>query len=162
MSKRNSRVHYFGPVETALVSVRAVVKDNVMACDWHSKVNYDPELYMISIGHSRFTYNMIKKSKCFVVNFMPAKLVEKVRKCGRISGKDVLNKFTEVGLGIKEAKKIDCPVVAEALAHIECKVIKEIDFSDHTIFVGEIVYKELGKIWKKRPYHLNLNDFIKV
>jgi len=66
------------PRQTILVSCRDRIKDNLITVAWHMPASFSPELYAIALGKTRFSCRMIKKSKCFVVNFMPFNLKDKV------------------------------------------------------------------------------------
>ena len=91
---------------------------------------------------------MIKNSKAFCVNFMSIDNEEQVLFCGTESGRNI-DKLSETGLGTKECKKIDCPRVKEALAHLECEVFNAVNAGDHTIFIGQVVHSESKKKGKR-------------
>jgi flavin reductase (DIM6/NTAB) family NADH-FMN oxidoreductase RutF len=93
---------------------------------------------------------MIKKSKQFVINFMPFELKEKVLYCGTHSGIDT-NKFKESGFDKEEATKVNCPIIKQCSAFMECKLINEIEADDHVIFIGEVV-NSVKKNDKKRIF----------
>jgi len=155
------------PRQTILVSCRAeitdrfsnkqIIKDNLITVDWHTPISFNPQLYAISIGKERFSSKLIKESKCFVVNFMPYSLKKQVLFCGRNSG-EFIDKFKETGLEKEEAEKIDCCRVKQALAFIECSVIKEIELGDHILFVGKVLKSKL-KEYDKRLFHLEGDKF---
>ena len=153
------------PRQTVLITCRShikvltkeVVKDNIITIDWHMPTSFNPELYAISIGKTRFSMELIRKSRAFVVNFMPYSLKDKVLMCGRVSGKHV-DKFKETGLTKAEAEKLDCPRIKEALAWLECEVINEIETGDHIIFIGKVVKSELMKK-DKRVFHIEGDNF---
>lgn len=135
------------PNQVVLVSSRYKGKDNLIAMTWWTKTSFQPNLYLISVDKKRHSHELIKKSKCFVINFMPYELSKEVLYCGSKSGRDV-DKFKETKLTKQEAEKIDCCRIKEALAFVECKVIKEVDSGDHTVFIGEVVnakFKKKGK-----------------
>lgn len=153
------------PRQVILVTSRAEMdilgkkelKDNIITLAWHMPTSFNPNLYAISVGKTRFTCKIIKKSKAFVVNFVPFKLKEQVLICGTKSGVHI-DKFKETKLTKEEAKNVDCPRIKEALAYIECEVINEVDAGDHIIFIGKILNSEIkGK--GKRLLQKD-NDFI--
>jgi len=106
-----------------LITSKYKEKDNVMTAAWHSPISFDPSLYAIVIGKEGFSHELIEKSKEFGVNFVDSKIKKKVLCCGRISGKD-RDKFKFCGLTRKKSKKIKAPLVEEAVAWYECKVIE--------------------------------------
>lgn len=153
------------PRQTVLVTCRShlkvlnkqILKDNIITLDWHMPTSFKPELYAISLGKTRFSMELIKKSKAFVVNFMPYDFKDAVLRCGRVSGKHV-DKFKDTGLIKLEAEKLDCPRIKEAVAWLECEVIDELETGDHIIFIGKVVNSELMKK-DKRVFHLEADDF---
>jgi len=147
------------PRQTVLITSRAKTsilgreqeKDNIFAIDWHMPSSKEPRLYAISVGKERFSSELIKKSRCFVVNFMSPDYEKEVLFCGTHSGKH-MDKFIETSLTKEEAEKIDCPRINEASAFLECEVINELETGDHVIFVGKIAYGNLKK-QGKRIFH---------
>ncbi|MBW2992079.1 flavin reductase family protein [Candidatus Woesearchaeota archaeon] len=132
-------MHIPYPRQVILVTSRDKGKDNVMTLSWHSPASFNPELYTIYVGKTRYSYEMIKNSKCFCVNFISKDDSELALTAGRKSGRDV-DKFKEIEK--EECKEIDCPRVKKALAYMECKLIDEFEAGDHAVFVGKVVKKE--------------------
>ncbi len=153
------------PRQTVLVTCRSqvkvlnkeIVKDNIITLDWHMPTSFKPEIYAISVGKTRFSMELIRKSKVFVVNFMPYSFKDAVLRCGRVSGKHV-DKFEDTGLTKVETEKLDCPRIKEAVAWLECEVIGELETGDHIIFIGKVVNSELMKK-EKRVFHLDGDNF---
>lgn len=153
------------PRQVILVTSRAnipilgkeVVKDNIITLAWNMPVSFEPMLYAIAIGKTRFSCKLIQKSKAFVVNFVSPELEKQALYCGSHSGDDT-DKFKGAKLTKEEAKKLDCPRIKEAIGYFECKVINEVDAGDHIIFVGKIVNSELKKEGKRLIYKGN-NEF---
>lgn len=133
------------------------IKDNVLTLSWHMPMSYDPPLYAIALGKGKYSLNLIKDSNVFVINFMPTELEKEVLFCGRNSGEH-LDKFKETKLEKEEAEKIDCPKIKQALAHLECEVVNEIETGDHIILIGKIL--NIKKIKKgKRIYQVKGDEF---
>ncbi|MEM4679012.1 MAG: flavin reductase family protein [Candidatus Jordarchaeales archaeon] len=97
-----------------------------------------PPMVAVSIGFQRESYRMIKESGEFVVNVPPSKLVKEVLFCGTISGRDV-DKFSETGLTAAPARRVRAPIIAECIAHLECKVEKTVEAGDHMVFIGRVL-----------------------
>tara|TARA_Y100000310_G_scaffold161488_1_gene161369 strand:+ start:72 stop:560 length:489 start_codon:yes stop_codon:yes gene_type:complete len=124
------------------------IKDNIITIAWHMPVSFNPNLYAVSVGKTRFSAEIIKKSKAFAVNFVGLLLKEQVLLCGTKSGMHI-DKFSETGLTKEECESIDCPRIKEALGYIECEVINEVDAGDHIIFIGKVLNSELKKDGKR-------------
>lgn len=119
-------------------SVDKKTKDNLITLSWHSPVSFEPLLYAIMIGKTRYSYQLIKKSKVFCVNFMPKELQKEVVFIGTHSGENI-DKFQEAKLEKEEAESIDCPRLKQADGVFECEVINELEAGDHVIFIGKIL-----------------------
>jgi flavin reductase (DIM6/NTAB) family NADH-FMN oxidoreductase RutF len=152
------------PRQVILVTSRAVskakfaphkeVRDNVFTLAWNMPVSFDPPLYAISAGKTRYSTHLIKESKVFVVNFMPYEMADAVLFCGTHSGEH-MDKFKQAGLEKEEASKIDCPRLKQALGYLECQVVNEIDAGDHIIFIGKVLDMKLKKEGKRIFQHGN-------
>jgi len=155
-----------GPRQVVAITTRAnieilgksVSKDNIMIADWHTQLSFNPLLYGILIGKTRYTLNLIKKSKAFCVNFIPYRLKEKIINCGKQRGEHI-DKFKENGLEKEECEKIDCPRLKEAIAFLECEVINEIETGDHILFIGKVLNSFMNKE-EKRLYHITGDKFV--
>ena len=154
-----------GPRQAVLITCRSrikvlgreVEKDNVFMTTWHMPVSSKPQRYAVSVGLSQFSHDLIRKGKCYVVNFMPVEMKDKVWHAARRSGEHI-NKFAQAGLETHEAKSIDCGRIVGALAYLECEVIQEIPVGDHTLFIGKVVN---GDVLKEAPrlYHIDEDRF---
>lgn len=145
------------PRQTILLTTRAEDKDNIITLDWHTPLSFDPMMYAVSIGKTRYSLPLVKKSKVFVINFMEKEFEKEVLFCGRYSGKN-FDKFKETALIKEEAQTINCPRIKQALAYLECKVLKEIEVGDHILFIAEVKKAELKKKGK-RLFHLFSDNF---
>ena len=126
---------------------REIEKEDIVTIAWHMQTSFDPLLYAISVAKTRFSCELIKKSRVFVVNFIPYKMKQQAIFCGTHTGRH-MDKFKETGLTKEEAEKVECPRIKEALAYLECEVIDEIETGDHIVFVGKVVnsvFKNKGK-----------------
>ncbi len=136
---------------------KEVEKDNMMTLSWHMPVSFNPMMYAIAIDKNRFSYELIEKSKCFCVNFMPFDLKDEILFCGRNSGKH-MDKFEKTGLTKEECEKIDCVRIKEALSHLECELVNEFEAGDHIILIGKVIGINENRDGK-RPYQVKGDDF---
>ncbi|MBD3313365.1 hypothetical protein GF345_02900 [Candidatus Woesearchaeota archaeon] len=136
---------------------KTIDKKNIITLSWHMPVSYDPPMYAIAVAKKRLSYEMIKRSEVFCVNFLPYKLKDKVLFCGRNSG-SAKDKFRETGLTAVECEKIHCPRIKEAEAYLECQVSDMVEAGDHMIIIGEIL-KADEKRKGKRIFHLGGDSF---
>ncbi|MCK5025984.1 MAG: flavin reductase family protein [Nanoarchaeota archaeon] len=155
-----------GPSQAVLVTTRAFIedrfstnkrtRDNIMATASCMQTSQNPALYAISIAKQGYSSKLIKNSSVFALNFMPYHLKDETIKCSKLSGEHI-DKFKEAGLSKTEAATIDCPLISEAIGHMECEVINEIETGDQVIFIGKALRSEL-KRQGKRLYHIDLEN----
>jgi flavin reductase (DIM6/NTAB) family NADH-FMN oxidoreductase RutF len=113
-------------------------RPNVLTVAWSTPLSFDPPLVGVSIGKNRYSHGVISRSGEFAISIPPAPLLEKVKRCGTLSGRN-RDKFREVGLTPQPSRRLKAPVVKEGIAHLECRVVKKVEVGDHTLFVGEVV-----------------------
>lgn len=126
------------PIPPALVTCSDGEKDNVFTVAWTGITCTQPPKTYISVRPSRFSYNIIKKSGCFVINLTTEALVRAADTCGVRSGKDV-DKFTLCGLEKEPAFHVDCPLIAQSPLSLECRVEKIIPLGSHDMILADIV-----------------------
>jgi flavin reductase (DIM6/NTAB) family NADH-FMN oxidoreductase RutF len=128
--------HY--PKVAAIVTVHARGKDNAMAVAWHSSISLNPPLYGISISPRRFTYELILEAGEFGVNFMPMEKAELIASVGGSSGREV-DKFHRFQIAKEKPLKTSVPILEDAYASYECKLVEHKTYGDHVWVVGEIL-----------------------
>ena len=138
-------------------------KINVMALSWITPL--EENILAISIDKENYTYKLIKKTKEFTVNIPTKNLMKEVWKAGTKSGYDV-DKTKILKLSFENGIKSKTPHIKECVAWLECKVLKEIEIEDHSLFIAKIVYakanEKFDKIWKEGSeilFHVGKNLF---
>ena len=126
------------PIPAVMVSCGTMLKSNIITVAWTGIINTNPAIIYISVRPSRFSYQIIKKNKEFVINFTDEKLVYQTDWCGIKTGSKI-DKFKEMKLTKEEAEFVKCPMIKESPASIECKVIEEKDLGSHTMFLGKVL-----------------------
>jgi len=130
-------------------------------------ISRKPPIIAISVAPQRFSHDLIKNSKEFTINIPTKNIINEVFYCGTHSGKDA-DKFKKTKLTPLEGINVKCPRIKECIGHIECKVIDEKIYGDHTLFIGKVetcIGKE-GFLTDERiekieiPYHLGSNRFV--
>jgi len=111
---------------------------NLLTIAWCGVDCSEPPLIHISVRPSRHSYRMIRESGCFTVNIPTKELLEKVDRCGLVSGREG-DKFERVGLTALDGSAVDAPIVAECPVNIECKVRHVLELGIHHMFIGEVV-----------------------
>lgn len=112
-------------------------KANIITLAWTMPVSIEPPLVAVSIAPRRYSHKMIQETKEFVINIPTIEFAKETLFCGRRSGRD-MDKFKETKLTPSPAKTVKAPIIKECVAHLECKLYKQIPAGDHTLFIGEI------------------------
>ncbi len=124
------------PMPVTLVGTMIGGKANFMTVAWMNRVNAHPPLVAVCIGKSHITTKGIEDNKEFSVNFPTSALVEKTDYCGIFSGRKVdKGKLFEVFHGTLK----NAPMIRECSLSLECKLVKEVNLTTNTMFIGEIV-----------------------
>ncbi len=134
----------FYPRQTVLVVAASSEKSNLTAVEWLTPVSEKPPMIAISLANNSLTLDLICTSMEFVVALPTDKLRDAVLLCGSTSGK-FIDKFEETGLTQVKASRVSAPLILEAAANVECKVLSYTSAGDHSIVVGEVVEMHLPK-----------------
>ncbi|HCU59278.1 MAG TPA: flavin reductase family protein [Alphaproteobacteria bacterium] len=126
------------PLPPALISSGTFDNPNVMTAAWTGIIASDPALTYVSIRPSRYSHEIISKTKEFVINVPNLPLAKATDFCGVKSGRDT-DKFKVCNLTAGKCEKIDAPQILEAPISLECKVIDVKTFGTHDMFLAEIV-----------------------
>ncbi|MBI4703331.1 MAG: flavin reductase family protein [Deltaproteobacteria bacterium] len=123
-----------------LVSVGDAEADNLFALTWNMPVRRDPPMVAILSGKGHYSYPFMQRTGEFALNVPDAGLVDAVLGCGSTTGRDGLDKFARFGLSRAKATRIAAPLVAEAVASLECCVAQVVDLGSSALLVAQIVH----------------------
>ena len=126
------------PIPTVMVSCGDMEKSNIITVAWTGILSSDPATVYISVRPSRYSYEIIKETKEFVINLTNEKLAYATDWCGVKTGAKV-DKFKEMKLTKEKANKVNCPLIKESPVSIECKVKDIVDLGSHHMFVAEVL-----------------------
>lgn len=126
------------PMPMALVSCRGTDgKNNALAVGYCGNCSYAPPMVMVGIVPSRYSYHIIKETKCFVVNLAGKEQKEMFDYLGSHSGRDE-DKLAKCGAVVAEAEKVNAPILADCPVNIECTVVDSIMTGSHEMFIGKV------------------------
>ena len=134
----------FYPRQAVLVTAATSEKANVTAVEWIMPVGEKPPMLALSLHNTSLTLDLLSSSMEFVVAIPTARLRDAVLLCGATSGK-FIDKFSEANLTQVKAKKVSAPLILEAAANIECRMLSCTSAGDHTLVVGEVVEVTLAR-----------------
>jgi flavin reductase (DIM6/NTAB) family NADH-FMN oxidoreductase RutF len=126
-----------GPV--VIVSVAAGERDNLFTVTWNMPAAKDPPAVVLLSGRGHFSLPFIERTGEFAINVPDVSLADAVYGCGTTSGRAVTDKFGRFGLTRQPAMKIGAPLVAEAVANLECRVEVIHDVLGSALIVARVV-----------------------
>jgi len=138
-----------------VISVDEEGRPDVMPAGWAMVASHNPPMFAISVGHGRYTHELISGRGEFVVAFPGPGLEEAIVYTGSCSGRDV-DKFREFGLEPLEAKEVAPPLLSGCVVNLECKLEGQLEAGDHTIFLGRVVVAHIDEDVPSRV--LNFGD----
>lgn len=127
------------PLPVVMVSVAdAEGKPNIITLAWVGTICSDPAMVSISVRPERYSYNIIKETKEFVINLTTRDLAFATDYCGVKSGRDT-DKWADMKLTPVPGTKVSVPYVDESPVAIECKVKQVLELGTHDMFVAQVV-----------------------
>ena len=117
---------------------------DVMPAGWATVASHQPPMFAISVGHARYTYELIRRQEEFGIAFPGPGLEQAVSYTGSRSGRDG-DKFKESGLKPLKARHISPPPLSGCVVNLECRLAGELEAGDHTIFLGRVVAAYVDK-----------------
>jgi len=126
------------PIPAVMVSCGTMEKSNIITIAWTGVINTNPAMVYISVRPERYSYEIIKKSKEFVINLTNEQLAFATDWCGVKSGRNV-DKFKMMNLTKQKANFVSCPMIEEAPVSIECKVKEIKKLGSHDMFIAEVL-----------------------
>ncbi|MDL2269469.1 flavin reductase family protein [Desulfosarcina sp. OttesenSCG-928-A07] len=109
---------------------------NGMIASWVSQVSFDPPLFMAAVHPNRYSHRLMLKSSVFALH-----LVDQSQKdlLIRFKGPDPRKKFE--GLNWTDGKN-GCPILADCMGVVECRIIQNLSPGNHTLFIGQATHAE--------------------
>lgn len=150
------------PLPAVMVSVTdGKGRDNIITVAWAGTVCTNPPMVSISVRPSRYSYEMLKKTREFVINLTTEELAFATDFCGVRSGRDV-DKFQEMHLTKEKAQFVKAPMIGEAPVCIECKVKEIKELGSHHMFLADVlaVHADEKYMDEKGKFHLNLSKLL--
>ena len=88
-------------------------ESNIITVAWTGTICTNPAMVYISVRPERYSYNLLKDTKEFVINLTTKQLAKATDYCGVVSGRDV-DKWERANLTKGKATKVSCPVIVES------------------------------------------------
>jgi len=96
-----------------------------------SSVSLDPPLVLVCIDKRSSTLDLLRQSQSFVVNILSH---DQDALSNHFASKTV-DKLADVAHHVGQ---LGAPVLDGTLAHMECRLVSEVDGGDHYVYIGQI------------------------
>ena len=127
------------PLPAVLISCGETEEEyNMLTVAWVGTICTNPAMCYISIRPERHSYDIIKRTKSFVINLTNEDMARATDWCGVRSGKDY-NKFKEMHLTPQKAQKVVAPIILDSPLSIECEVLEIKELGSHHMFIANVV-----------------------
>ena len=95
-------------------------------------LSLDPPLIVVSVEKTAHMHGALLESRCFAVNVLKQEQESLSRRFARKGPKD----FSDLSCTVEETGS---PILDDALAYADCKVVEVLPGGDHDLFVGELL-----------------------
>jgi len=114
-----------------------LARRNLMTLNWATQVAVDPKLVAVSVEVPALTHTLLGDGRVFSLNIIARADRAIVRKFVKPLT-DEGDPHTLAGFKVRTAST-GAPILAQAVAWLDCEVRHELACGSHTIFVGEVV-----------------------
>jgi len=114
---------------------------NLMAASWVMPVSEEPPKVAVSVDRESYTYELIEKYGELTVNVVEENYLDEIWFLGATTGKEV-DKIAKTKLTVVKGRKVNAPIVKEAIGVLEVKVTDKVDVGECRLYIGEIIYAE--------------------
>jgi len=110
---------------------------NAMVANWVMQASFSPRLVAMGLAKKAYSFGVIEGGQVFAVNIFNKADQEAIMPYTKGRAR---NPEKMVNAIYTPAPVTGCPVLANAAAYIECKVVRMVDVGgDHIILVGEAI-----------------------
>jgi len=138
VSEDIGKFSHHNPKVAVVVTASAQGRDDAMTAAWHSSISFKPPLYGVAVSPKRFTYQLVTESREFGINFIPFGKASLAASVGGTSGQQ-MDKFERFNIRKEKPLKTTAPILKDAYAAYECRLVDSKAYGDHMWVVGEIV-----------------------
>ncbi len=107
---------------------------NGFTASWVTQGSFEPPLVVMAVRADGSSHSIIERTKCFSLNFLKADQKDlaavffKPQKA--LGGRFETTPFNYGPLGL--------PILENAIGGIECEVVGDVKYGDHSVFIGEV------------------------
>jgi flavin reductase (DIM6/NTAB) family NADH-FMN oxidoreductase RutF len=143
-------------------------KDNAAPFSFVMPVSFKPPLLSFACIPKWHTYENVSKNREFVVNIPSKEMLSALIVCGKSFPRGV-SEIDKASLTRINSLKVRPPRIKEAVAWVECKLVRDIPAGDHHVLIGEVLSSQVKEgFWKEgklnvekvlNPLHISGNLF---
>jgi len=111
---------------------------NGMTLNWATQISFEPKWIGVGVERTALTHELISVSGVFTLNMIDREDRAIVRKFTKPVEVDLAG-HTLNGFPYLDGVATGAPVLAQAVAYVECEVRQPVEVGNHTLFLGEIV-----------------------
>jgi flavin reductase (DIM6/NTAB) family NADH-FMN oxidoreductase RutF len=138
------RVLWLLPTGLYVLGARAGDDRNLMTCSWVTQLALDPKIVGVSVERTAVTHGLVRKSRSFSLSLIARDDRTIVRRFVKPVTHD-REAQTLAGFPYRDAPVTGAPVLRQALAYLDCRVVTEVDLGSHTLFAGEVEAAGFGE-----------------
>jgi flavin reductase (DIM6/NTAB) family NADH-FMN oxidoreductase RutF len=124
------------PMPVVIVGTLTDGKPNFMTAAWVTKLNTDPPLVGISMGHRQHTAKGIQQTRQFSISFPSVDQVVLADYCGLVHGYE---EDKAAHIDIFQGSLESAPMVRQCPLTMECRLNQTIELPKDFFFIGEAV-----------------------
>jgi flavin reductase (DIM6/NTAB) family NADH-FMN oxidoreductase RutF len=146
----------FYPQVPALLAARHRGRVSAMPVVSYASVSDSPPMVAVGCNPESFTCKLAVEAGSFSLSVLGRDGVRALEKLATTHGSEVKDKLAAAGLAHRKGRALGAPVVAGAVATLECKVRSKARLGDHVLLVGEVkaasASEAFSDFWDFRRY----------
>jgi len=131
----------------AIVTGRSGDAFHGMTANSFNSIALDPPTVLVALRHRTRTQQLVRKGQVFAVSILD---VHQVSLAKRFAGQSETNKPRLEGVETFQLAT-GAPLIQNAIAYLDCKVVQDFDVGDTTVFIGEVVASRIDPGDGKEP-----------
>jgi flavin reductase (DIM6/NTAB) family NADH-FMN oxidoreductase RutF len=136
------RVLWKLPSGLYLLGSRHEGRRNLMTLNWASQVSLEPKLVAVSVERAALTHELVAGGEAFALSVLAREDRAVIRRFVRPAADDPVT-GTLSGHPVRE-DVTGAPILAAAVAWVDCELRRSVDCGSHTLFIGEVVGAGFG------------------
>lgn len=113
-------------------------KINLMAVGWVCLVSDEPPMFLLGIDDPAYTLELIREKQEFVIAYPSQAMAQATLFAGTNHGHQI-DKGKLCGLTFEAPSVVDVPLLSDAVANFECRLVTEYRPGNCPLVVGEVV-----------------------